>query len=640
MPSRRYGPSNNDNDPFGYWPDEAEGWDGNAMNTAQIPAEIQDINPYDAFTPFGDPPDPNIPANQPAPPAPPAPSFEEIKWDEPTDWDDFFAWAHQGAPTGPGVPGPEWHNLYQQYEDPTRATHRSAPFPWGNEPTQANQALAFGGGGNVNPLLGIPQDELRAGMTPTDTGQEAWLTGGRDALQRAYDTFQGRDPRGWGREGSWDPIQQMWNFRGSDWDASRQAAIDAHTTQQNNEAARAACEARNGTWNGVSCDEETSTPEEGVTCWDGSKAPMESMCPAQPPETVLCWDGSRAATEADCPIRPPVEDPRIAACIASGGVWDGAQCLPAERGFPTVDGPDLTPDPNLLIEDVPDIDYPFSTPQMQAVGNIQMGDDPISQQVNEDLLRMAQFGGVTPTPLAAQTGGALAQIMGAGGGGGAAETPFGVGVQSEIQDLLANAGALEPDPQRAALEFEQLRSPIDAMRRAQMAQGQAALAGRNILGQGPEVDFLERLEQTLAPAYAGAGQQLALAQMERADQRYRDALAQGVNISQAQAQRREARLSGALQLATNMSQQQADNLLRTAQTWTDRQRMLSDFALQSLDRDMEWSKFLSEYGLEREKFMQMVKDGQIAQLLPILQAYHDMIKTAGAGLVPYDYFDE
>ena len=300
----------------------------------------------------------------------------------------------------------------------------------------------------------------------------------------------------------------------------------------------------------------------------------------------------------------------------------------------------LDPGTGNIQEPVQDIDYSYTPPEMQTIGITNWGDDPVSQRVNAGLRRMSETGGIVPTNLALQTEGALSQIQAAGGGGGAAETPFGGEyIQRDLEDLIKSQGVLPRDTQLQAMEFEQARSPIDAMRRAQLAQGQSAMAARNILGQGPEIEFMEGLEERLAPEYAAAGQQLAMAQMDRADERYRDALSQGGDIATAQAQRREDRLSGALQISAGMSDQQARNMLQTAQTWTDRQQMLHDTAIASLDRDIEWSKFLADYGLRREEFIELVRTGRLAQLLPLLQEWRASIGTAAAGQVPYDVFD-
>ena len=462
----------------------------------------------------------------------------------------------------------------------------------------------------------------------------SWDTAGRTPPPIAnYGDFYnvGQRYRDMQFEGSpWGPGQALW--RGQN--------ISDHQTEfnQNMENFRLASEMAYRDWQNrpKNGDDDNAARDACLAKGDGST-----------------WDGQNC-------IPPQLPTPTgEAACVAKGDTWSNpggeGTCIP--RNKPPVNGDNgeddngettsfpqptvnpIDPKTGVIDEPVQDIDYPFTPPEMQTIGNINLGDDPISQMVNADIMRMAEFGGITPTPTGAQTISAISQILGAGGGGGAAETPFGEDMQQELQELLANAGALPPDPQREAMQFEQLRTPIDRMREAQLAQGQAAMAHRGLLGQGPEASYMEGLESRLAPEYAAAGQQLALQQMQAADARYQQALAAGVNIGQAQAQRREDRLSGALQLSAGLSQQQADNMLRTAATWTDRQRMLTEHALGSLDRDIEWSKFLAEFGLQRDQWHEMARTGRLQMLLPMLQTYLDNIRTTIGGTVPYDVFD-
>tara|TARA_Y100000310_G_C20375000_1_gene665314 strand:- start:79 stop:651 length:573 start_codon:yes stop_codon:yes gene_type:complete len=190
------------------------------------------------------------------------------------------------------------------------------------------------------------------------------------------------------------------------------------------------------------------------------------------------------------------------------------------------------------------------------------------------------------------------------------------------------------------MEMETLRNPIEAFRQAQLSQGQAELARRGLLGQGPETGFMEGLEARLAPSYAEAGQQLALSEAERADQRYRDALAQGADLGMAQAQRREDRLGTTLQLATGMNESQSRALLDTARTWNERQDMLSNIAMRNLDQNIEWNKFLAEQGLNRDQVVESIQTGRLASLLPILQTFLTQVQTAAQGFIPYDEEDQ
>ena len=266
---------------------------------------------------------------------------------------------------------------------------------------------------------------------------------------------------------------------------------------------------------------------------------------------------------------------------------------------------------------------------------LQVGDDPLSEFVNTALAGTLSTGGLTPTPMAGQTQGALRTIMDRGGQGAEIGSQLEWETQNALRELIANAGQLPADAQRRAMEMETLRNPIEAFRQAQLSQGQAELARRGLLGQGPEMDYMSRLEGQLGEQYATAGQQLALAEQERADQRYRDALMQGADLGMAQSQRREDRLGSTLQLATGMTEDMTRNLLATAQTWTERQSMLSDIALRNLDQNMEWNKFLSQQGLDRDQVVEAIQTGRLSALLPLMQTFLQQVQTAAQGFIPY-----
>lgn len=311
-----------------------------------------------------------------------------------------------------------------------------------------------------------------------------------------------------------------------------------------------------------------------------------------------------------------------------------------DPNVPAIAGPDepfvpIEPEVPGMDMDVTNAPYPFTVPQAQTIGNIPVGDDPISNWFNSALLRMGQQGGRVPTALEQQTGNALAQIMGAGGGGGALETPFGEGVQSELENLITDYGVIPDDAQRAAIDLEQARSPLDALRQAQLSQGQAALADRNLLGQGPELEFMQQLEEQLAPAYSAAGQRLITDQLDRADARYQAALDAGVNVAEAQAQRREARLIPTLQIASNQTAQQAQNMLDTVGTWTERQRMLGDLAIRNLDQNIDWNTFLAEFGLERDQILELISAGRLDDIANLLNSNLPAISLLPQGMVPY-----
>jgi len=271
------------------------------------------------------------------------------------------------------------------------------------------------------------------------------------------------------------------------------------------------------------------------------------------------------------------------------------------------------------------------SPEWEDLSTIPVGEDPLSALTNLSLEEMLRYGGTAPTPLAGEIQYTLENVLGREGAGALETTPLGEDVQSTLQELIARGGAMPEDQQRRAMEIEAARSPLDMMRQAQMEQGQAALASRNLLGQGPELDYMQRLEQGLAPMYAQAGQQIALAERAAADQRYQQALQQGGQFAQQADVLQENRLSNAMSLATGMSQEQSRNVLATAQTVGERQQMLSEIALASLGQNMEWNKFLAEYGITRDQALETIQQGRFDAILPLLQNYMEMAGLAAQG---------
>ena len=289
--------------------------------------------------------------------------------------------------------------------------------------------------------------------------------------------------------------------------------------------------------------------------------------------------------------------------------------------------------------------------------NLQRRTDQAMQQI----IDQGGVGGENLSPLGLRTGNALQQIIAQGGIGAENLSPLGETTANTIEDLLASGGRLPADVQRRAMEMETLRDPIEAFRQAQLAQGQATMADRGLLGQGPELDYMQRLESQMAPMYAGAGQQVALGEAERADQRYRDALAQGGDLAAEQARLREGRLSTALttgeqlsgaqaqrrenRLADTMRTATAENQARTraaidaARASTEYREFLTDSAFQDLDRSMEWNEFLYRAGMERAEALEMIQTGRLQPLLALVNAYMGGAQSLAGGFTGFPFLE-
>ena len=236
-----------------------------------------------------------------------------------------------------------------------------------------------------------------------------------------------------------------------------------------------------------------------------------------------------------------------------------------------------------------------------------------------------------------------------------------------------------PDP-RLAMQIESARSPLDILRRAQTAQGAAALADRGLVGSGAGRQYLEGLEGQLAPQYTQAAQQIEeqrrqadeqrylqalqmsgqqgmqqdqmrdarwtnalqqagqLSQEEVADrqERYLTAIQQGEGINRDEAVRRDQRLQMTLQQATGLDAQRVQNILSTTSSVGERQQMVGNMALQSLNQNMQWNKFLAEFGLDRAQVMNDIQNKRLDRIMPMLQMYTQTMQSLASG---YTYND-
>ena len=373
------------------------------------------------------------------------------------------------------------------------------------------------------------------------------------------------------------------------------------------------------------------------------------------------WNVSPDTGNGDDDQQPP--DPTVGQGYGGIGEADGDPGFPQQPGVGTLGE---LPIP----EDV----VPWVPPEWEEPLTIEVGTDPLSLMQNIGAEGLYQGGGLIRTPLTEQTqntlsalqrdfgavptpqaeqdmSGLLGDVMARGGV--PQQTALESDTEAMLREIVDRGGALPEDQQRRAMELESARTPLDALRRAQLAQGQGALASRGLLGQGPELDYMERVESRLAPMYAQAGQQIALQEKQAADQRYREALtglaqqaayqrqsadqqmqtAQQLqtNIALDQARRQDARLQQAIQESSGLTLQQSRNMVDTINAINGIQEMRTNAALSVLDRNMEWNKFLAEFGLERDQVIETIDQGRFAEIMPLLQAYMDAVKVAAAG---------
>ena len=184
-----------------------------------------------------------------------------------------------------------------------------------------------------------------------------------------------------------------------------------------------------------------------------------------------------------------------------------------------------------------------------------------------------------------------------------------------IRQLLSSVGQGRNEDRLVKRQL-QATETAQLAQRGLMDQARAQLADQGTIGlpgvpQGPETAGARRVAERVAVPFAQSLRDISINESQLADDRE-------VN---------------ALQLATGWSNAQATRVLQAAAAGTDRQRILSDIALGTLDRNMAWNQFLAQFGLEREKFMQDVRMGNMANISNVISQFQQFLSQLRGGYI-------
>mgnify|MGYP001614586347 CR=1 FL=1 len=153
--------------------------------------------------------------------------------------------------------------------------------------------------------------------------------------------------------------------------------------------------------------------------------------------------------------------------------------------------------------------------------------------------------------------------------------------------------------------------------------------------------LLEQLRAQLADAgvigVPGVPQGLETAGARRATERVAVPFSQALrDIDIDESQQAETRQMNALQLATGWSSDKAQRVLQASAAGTDRQRILSEIALETLQTNQAWNAFLATFGLEREKFLQDVRSGNLDRIGGIINSFQQFLAQVRGGFIGND----
>lgn len=197
------------------------------------------------------------------------------------------------------------------------------------------------------------------------------------------------------------------------------------------------------------------------------------------------------------------------------------------------------------------------------------------------------------------------------------QTAFGDEIQEALLGLIESGGA-GPNSNAIDKRFESARELMAKGERTALNDARAALANRGLLSEPGEANR--------SGAEAGTIGRVMVRNAEEFARNLRD-----IGIEQDDAN--GTRLMQALSLATGMNDAQARTYLAALGSATDRQNMLAQIALESLEKNMAWNMFLAEFGLKRDQAMYMIQNGQIDQLLPYMAMFLQLAQSTQRGYV-------
>lgn len=189
-------------------------------------------------------------------------------------------------------------------------------------------------------------------------------------------------------------------------------------------------------------------------------------------------------------------------------------------------------------------------------------------------------------------------------------TPQSNDVMSRLMQVINNGG-VSPD---IATKMIGAREDAALAQRAMLGDARAALAGQGTLSvpgvdQGATNSAIERTSEAIAPQFAGA---------------LRDIYGQALDES-------NQSFMTALQAATGMSDSESKNLLAALGQGTSRQQAMAGIALDSLQQNMDWNKFLAQHGLDTAKVEADIENGRMSNVIQLLQLFLGGANSANGG---------
>jgi hypothetical protein len=169
---------------------------------------------------------------------------------------------------------------------------------------------------------------------------------------------------------------------------------------------------------------------------------------------------------------------------------------------------------------------------------------------------------------------------------------------------------------------ELAREDLGRQQKSRTASNRAALANRGLLGDGPEITAANRLETDIADQYSNAVSGIYASESENADQRMMQALGLASNLSMEDARN-----------AVDWFRAQTDRGLGYGRLDLDRMLGTGDLALRNTGMANQYNLDLGRLGLDRDRLLAEIENGNIDQLIQLIQQYLQGSANSSGGYV-------
>lgn len=194
-------------------------------------------------------------------------------------------------------------------------------------------------------------------------------------------------------------------------------------------------------------------------------------------------------------------------------------------------------------------------------------------------------------------------------GGGV--TPYAKSVRDQIDGMIKSGGL---DREATQLRLTGAREDQANAFRGMESDVRDTLASQGVVSQpgvqqGENTAALGRISEQLAPTFAGAVRDIEAKSLDNAND----------NIMQS------------LSLAAGLSNEDARNLLTAVGTGTNRAVAFAQIALGRLSEDRQWNQFLAQNGLDRERLLWEIENGNDKTMLETIRQFIDSLPGLTGG---------